>query len=81
MGETTRRNEKMPLRIYVLAIYGTRKIKGKIAIPEYCWKVVMNKKTGPILHSLIFKNDVTEAISRITLQDLKKLMYPVDFTK
>lgn len=45
--ETTIRNEskKWPLRIYVGAIYGTRKIKGKIAIPEYCWKVVINKKT------------------------------------
>jgi len=82
--ETAIRNEskKWPLRIYVGAIYGTRKIKGKIAIPEYCWKVVINKKTGLILHSLIFKNDVTEAVLRITLQDLKnKLTYPVDFTK
>ena len=78
------RNEskKWPLKIYVGAIYGQRKIKGKITIPEYCWKVVINKKTGLVMHSLIFKNDETEATSRITLQELKsKLNYPIDFLK
>ena len=82
--ETTIRNEskRWPLRIYVGAIYGNRKINGKIAIPEYCWKVVINKKTGLILHSLIFKNDSSGSVARISLKDLKnKLTYPIDFIK
>jgi endonuclease G len=80
--ETTIRNEskKWPLKIYVGAIYGNRKINGKIVIPEYCWKVVINKKTGLLMHALIFKNDETQAASRITLKELKdKLNYPIEF--
>jgi endonuclease G len=80
--ETTIRNEskKWPLKIYVGAIYGDKKIKNKIAIPEYCWKVVINKKNGLILHSLLFKNDQTETVSRISIQELKnKLNYPIEF--
>jgi endonuclease G len=81
--ETTIRNEskRWPLKIYTGGIYGTNKIKGKVAIPDYCWKVVYNQKTGLILHALIFTNDEVVAVKRTTISELKSLLsYPIDFS-
>ena len=80
--ETTIRNEskKWPLRIYVGAIYGNKKINNNVAIPDFCWKVVYNLKTGLIMHALIFKNDESATVNRITISELKKLLtYNIEF--
>jgi endonuclease G len=82
--ETTIRNEskKWPLRIYIGAIYGNRKLNNIVAVPEYCWKVVYNLKTGLLMHALIFKNDETAEVNRITIDELKKMLnYNIEFKK
>jgi DNA/RNA endonuclease G (NUC1) len=56
-------------------------IKNKIAIPDYCWKVVYNKKTQRLLHVLLFKNDATQMVIRTTLDGLRsKLNYNINFS-
>ncbi len=82
--ENTIRNEskKWPLKIYTGGIYGNRRIKGKVGVPDYCWKVVYNQKTGLILHALIFTNDNIGAVRRTTVSELKNILqYPVEFNK
>lgn len=82
--ENTIRNEskRWPLKIYTGGIYGNRRIRGKVGVPDYCWKVVYNQKTGLILHALIFTNDNIVAVRRTTVSELKKMLpYPVEFNK
>ena len=82
--ENTIRDEskRWPLKIYTGGIYGNRRIKGKVGVPDYCWKVVYNQKTGLILHALIFTNDNISAVKRTTISELKKMLhYPIDFNK
>ena len=82
--ENTIRNEskRWPLKIYTGGIYGNRRIRGKVGVPDYCWKVVYNQKTGLILHALIFTNDNISAVRRTTVSELKKMLpYPVEFNK
>jgi len=62
-----------PLKIYVGGIYGNKKLKNSVAVPDYCWKVVFNQKTGLILHVLMFKNDETCETKRVTLSDIQRL--------
>ena len=66
-------SQKWPLKVYVGAIYGKQKIKNKVAIPEYCWKVVYNQKTGLILHILMFKNDNSCETKRVTLDEINRM--------
>ena len=82
--ENTIRGEskRWPLKIYTGGIYGNRRIKGKVGVPDYCWKVVYNQKTGLILHALIFTNDNIGTVRRTTVSELKEILqYPVDFNK
>lgn len=82
--ENTIRNEskRWPLKIYIGGIYGNRRIRGKVGIPDYCWKVIYNQKTGLILHALIFTNDNIGTVRRTTVSELKKILqYPVEFNK
>ncbi len=68
------------LKIYTGAIYGSNIIGDGVRVPEYCWKVVYNTKTKLITHILLFKNDETEAVQRVTLSQLKNLLqYPIEF--
>jgi DNA/RNA endonuclease G (NUC1) len=63
-----------------IPIYGNKKIKNSVAIPDFCWKVVYNLKTGLIMHALIFKNDESATVNRITISELKKLLnYNIEF--
>lgn len=62
-----------PLKIYVGGIYGNKKLKNSVAVPEYCWKVVYNQKTGLILHVIMFKNDASCETKRVSLDDINKL--------
>ncbi len=82
--ENTIRNEskRWPLKIYTGGIYGNKRIRGKVGVPDYCWKVVYNQKTGLILHALIFTNDNIGAVRRTTVSELKKILqYTVEFNK
>jgi DNA/RNA endonuclease G (NUC1) len=82
--ENTIRNEskRWPLKIYIGGIYGNKRIRGKVGIPDYCWKVIYNQKTGLILHALIFTNDNIGTVRRTTVSELKKILqYPVEFNK
>ena len=82
--ENTIRNEskRWPLKIYTGGLYGNRRIRGKVGVPDYCWKVVYNQKTGLILHALIFTNDNIGTVRRTTVSELKKILkYPVEFNK
>jgi DNA/RNA endonuclease G (NUC1) len=80
--ESTIRKEsqKDRLKIYTGAIYGKQKIGNGVAVPDYCWKLVYNTRTKLILHALLFKNDATEQVQRITPSQLKQLLgYPIAF--
>ena len=80
--ETTIRQEsqKWPLRIYCGGIYTNAINTHSIGIPTYCWKLVINLKTHLISHVLLFKNDDSNSVQRISFSDLKKLLnYTVDF--
>lgn len=82
--ENTIRNEskRWPLKIYTGGIYGNNRINNKVGVPDYCWKVVYNQKTGLILHALIFSNDNIGTVRRITLGELKSIIkYPIEFSK
>jgi endonuclease G len=73
-------SQKWPLKIYTGGIFGSNKLKHKVGIPDYCWKVVFNQKTGRLMHVLLFKNDETEAVQRVTIGQLKLLLgYSVPF--
>ena len=81
--ETTIRNEskRWPLKIFIGGIYGQKKIRGRIGIPDYCWKVVYNQKSVLILQALIFSNYNIGSVRRTTLSELKSLLkYPVNFS-
>ncbi len=68
------------LKIYTGAIYGNKKIGKGVGVPEYCWKVVYNTRTKLIQHALLFKNDSTEAVQRVSISQLKqRLSYPIEF--
>jgi endonuclease G len=80
--ETTIRNEsqKDQLKIYTGGIFGNLRIGNGVAVPDYCWKVVYNTRTKLIMHALLFKNDASQSVQRITISQLKQLLgYQVDF--
>jgi endonuclease G len=80
--ETTIRKESQKdiLKIYAGAIYGKQTIGKGVAVPDYVWKIVYNTRTKLITHALLFKNDATESVQRITTSQLKQLMnYDIQF--
>lgn len=80
--ETTIRNEsqKDQLKIYTGGIFGNMKIGNGVAVPDFCWKVVYNTRTKLIMHALLFKNDASQSVQRVTISQLKQLLgYQVDF--
>jgi len=68
------------LKIYTGGIYGQQKIGNGVGVPDYCWKIVYNTRTKLITHALLFRNDLSQAVQRITILQLKQLLgYQVDF--
>lgn len=68
------------LKIYTGAIYGKQTIGSGVGVPDYCWKIVYNTRTKLIMHALLFKNDASEAVQRITTTQLKTMLnYPIVF--
>ena len=81
--ETTIRKESQKdlLKIYTGAIYGNQRIGNGVAVPEYCWKVVYNTRTKLIMHSLLFKNDASQSVQRVTISQLKKILrHEIEFS-
>lgn len=80
--ETTIRKESQRdrLKIYTGAVYGKQTIGSGVGVPDYCWKIVYNTRTKLIMHALLFKNDATEAVQRITTKQLSAMLgYPIVF--
>jgi endonuclease G len=80
--ETTIRKESQRdrLKIYTGAIYGKQTIGSGVGVPDYCWKIVYNTRTKLIMHALLFKNDASEAVQRITTKQLSAMLkYPIVF--
>ena len=80
--ETTIRNEsqKDRLKIYTGGIFGNLKIGNGVGVPDYCWKVVYNTRTKLIMHALLFKNDESQSVQRVTISQLKQLLgHQIDF--
>ena len=46
--------------------------KNHIGVPDYCYKIVIDKKTKVVLYCLLFPNDNSRTYSDITLKQLKK---------
>ncbi len=68
------------LKIYTGGIFGNKSIGSGVGVPDYCWKVVYNTRTKLIMHALLFKNDASQAVQRITTSQLKQMLgYPVEF--
>jgi len=74
--ESTIRKESQVerLKIYTGAIYGPKSIGNGVRVPLYCWKVVYSTKTGLIKHSLLFTNDDSQTVKRVTISQLKQLL-------
>lgn len=73
-------SQKDILKIYTGAIYGKQSIGSGVGVPEYCWKIVYNTRTKLIMHALLFRNDATQAVERITTSQLKqRLGYDIVF--
>ena len=52
--------------------------EGQIAVPDYCWKIVEDRK-GMVMHVLWFPNDDSDSVQEITLDQLyKKLSYKIE---
>ena len=69
-----------PLKIYVGGIYGNLKLKNRVGIPQYCWKVVYNVKTKLLLHVLLFENNDSCKTIRVTLSQLNEMLpFKIDF--
>jgi endonuclease G len=73
-------SQKDILKIYAGAVYGKNKIGKGVAVPDYVWKIVYNTRTKLIMHALLFKNDASEEVQRITTSQLKQLLgYEINF--
>lgn len=61
-------------RLFVIAgaIYDKKIINSGIAVPTYCYKIVVDTKTKKVLYCLIFPNDLSNAVKKISLAKLKK---------
>ena len=79
--ETSIRKLSQTDSLYIMAgsIFGTKTIgPNKIAVPDYCWKVVYSLSKKQIIECLIFPNDDSDTVKVIDLADLKrKLSYHI----
>lgn len=73
--ETSIRKLSQTDSLYIIAgsIFGTKTIGlNKIAVPDYCWKVVYSLSTKKVIECLIFPNDNSDSVRSIDLQELKR---------
>ena len=56
-------------------IYGSKTIgQNHIAVPDYCYKVVMNVKTKDVIYCLLFANDESNLVNSVSYEELKEKM-------
>ena len=53
---------------------GDKKIGDGVWVPSSCWKIVIQLKTGKILHVLLFENDSDAKVEEITLEKLESIL-------
>lgn len=53
---------------------GDKKIGDGVWVPSSCWKIVIQLKTGKILHVLLFENDSDAKVEEITLEKLETIL-------
>lgn len=73
--ETQIRKESQTDSLLIMcgSIFGSKTIgPGKIAVPDYCWKIVKSLTSGQITHCLIFPNDDSDTYQEISVDDLLK---------
>ena len=67
-------SKKKELMIVCGGTFGDQFVKqdGKLIVPKFFWKIVIDKDTNKVLHCWIFPNDKSGSILNISLDDLKK---------
>ncbi len=73
--ETKIRKDSQTKHLLVICggIYGNKTIGNNVAVPDKCWKIVIDKASNKILYCLLFPNDNSDSVnSTISLDDLKK---------
>lgn len=66
-------SQTQPLFIVAGGIYGKKTIgDNHIAVPKYCYKIVLNAQTKEILYCLLFPNNNSKKVTQLTLAQLKK---------
>ena len=84
--ETKIRKESQNAHLLIIcgAIYGNKTIgPNKLAVPDYCWKIVYNAKNKrKAMHTLFFANDDSDSVdTTMTVKNLKsKLKYKLKYT-
>jgi endonuclease G len=69
-------SKKQKLFIVAGCIYGKKTIGvHKVAVPQYCYKIVLNANTRKILHCLLFPNDTSKSGREISLSELKRKLH------
>lgn len=64
-------------KLFVIAgsIFGRKKIgQDKITVPSYCYKIIINPKTGKPIVCMLFPNDNSGTGEKISLSKLKKML-------
>lgn len=73
--ETTLRALSQTKRIFIIAgnIYGSKTIgRGKVGVPAFCYKIVVEPETHKTLYCLLFENDTTPKMTQLSLAALKQ---------
>ncbi|AWA30298.1 hypothetical protein HYN48_09490 [Flavobacterium magnum] len=72
-------SQKKKLFVIAGGIYGDRRIgDNSLAVPDYCYKIVLEAQTQKIICCLLFPNDESKTVQAITLDELKKMLgYPL----
>jgi endonuclease G len=81
--ETKIRRESQTKHLLVVCggIYRGKTIGDKVAVPEYCWKIVFDEEANKLMYCLLFPNDNSDTVNTtISLEDLKvKLGYELTY--
>jgi endonuclease G len=68
-------SQKDTLRVICGGQFKTKLKMGTTAIPDHCWKVVVKKATGKVIHVLYFTNDMElNIVKEMTLLELENIL-------
>ena len=81
VSETHIREESQTDSLLIICggIFGKKTIgKGKIAVPDQCWKIVISLHSLKVTHCLLFPNDTSDTYRELDIEELRKLIpFPV----